>query len=82
MKLNGINIDRNDSSMAPQGADAVEPARKMAQMGRAVKKNLNRQIQFMLNSCVNCGLCAESCHYYCATGDSELIPVNKFKKLN
>jgi Fe-S oxidoreductase len=51
-------------------------------MGRALKKNLSRQIQFMLNSCVNCGLCAESCHYYSATGESEFIPVNKFKKLS
>ena len=68
--------------MKPQATAAVEPDRKMEQMGRALKKNLSRQIQFMLNSCVNCGLCAESCHYYSATGESELIPVNKFKKLS
>ena len=82
MKQNGIDIDIDDSTIEPQDAGAVEPDRKKAQMGRAVKKNLSRQIQFMLNSCVNCGLCAESCHYYCATGDSELIPVSKFKKLS
>ena len=82
MEPNRINIDGNDSTMEPRGTGVVDPDRKMVQMGRAVKKNLSRQIQFMLNSCVNCGLCAESCHYYCATGDSELIPVNKFKKLS
>ena len=78
---NNTNNARNDSTKELQGAGADEPDRTMRQMGRAVKKNLSRQIQFMLNSCVNCGLCAESCHYYCATGDSDLIPVNKFKKL-
>jgi Fe-S oxidoreductase len=82
MNQNNTHIDRNDSVIEPQGAGAAETGRTMKQMGRAVKKNLNRQIQFMLNSCVNCGLCAESCHYYCATGDSDLIPANKFKKVH
>ena len=78
---NNTNNARNNSTKEPQGTGAEEPGYTMKQMGRAVEKNLSRQIQFMLNSCVNCGLCAESCHYYCATGDSDLIPVNKFKKL-
>ncbi len=82
MNQNRINADKSNSTPKPQVTDAVESDRKMEQMGRALKKNLSRQIQFMLNSCVNCGLCAESCHYYSATGESELIPVNKFKVLS
>jgi Fe-S oxidoreductase len=82
MNPNNSHIDRNDSAIDPQGAAAAETGRTLKQMGRAVKENLNRQVQFMLNSCVNCGLCAESCHYYCATGDSDLIPANKFKKVH
>ena len=68
--------------MKHQKPDGIEPDRILAQMRRALKKNLSRKIQSMLNSCVNCGLCAQSCHYYCATGDSNLIPVNKFDKLS
>ena len=30
-----------------------------------------------LNSCVHCGLCAESCMYYLATKDERFIPANK-----
>lgn len=30
-----------------------------------------------LNSCVRCGLCAESCIYYKATGDERFIPARK-----
>ena len=82
MKQDHIEINNNESNREPQGTGAVDPDRKMAQMGQALKENLSRKIQFMLNSCVNCGLCAESCHYYCATGDSDVIPVNKFKKLS
>ena len=82
MKQNSISIDKNDSSIESQDTGEVKPDGQIKQMRRAVKKNLSRQIQFMLNSCVNCGLCAQACHYYCATNDSELIPVNKFKKLS
>lgn len=82
MEPNHINQDTNDGIMVPEDDRAPAPVCKRTQMGPAVKKNLNRQIQFMLNSCVNCGLCADSCHYYCATGESDLIPVNKFNKLS
>ena len=30
-----------------------------------------------LNSCVHCGLCAETCIYYLATGDERMIPARK-----
>ena len=82
MRQNRIDTDKNESTIESQDTAAIKTDREMEQMSRAMKKNLNRQIQFMLNSCVNCGLCAESCHYYCATGDSDLIPANKFKKLS
>jgi Fe-S oxidoreductase len=64
-----------------KGSEVIEPARQMEHLRRAVKDNLSRKIQAMLNSCVNCGLCAQSCHYYCSTGDSAVIPVKKFEKL-
>jgi len=43
---------------------------------------LTRQIQFMLKSCVNCGLCAEACHYCFENNDPELIPANKIHILS
>jgi Fe-S oxidoreductase len=82
MEPTGKQIGAKDQTATSPARQAVEPDRQMENMRRALKKNLSRQIQFMLNSCVNCGLCAESCHYYCSTGDSELIPVNKFEKLS
>jgi ferredoxin len=32
-----------------------------------------------LNSCVHCGLCAESCLFYLATHDEKLIPAQKIQ---
>ena len=81
MEQNHKQMERNDSTRKPEGGQVVEPERQLDCMRGALKKNLSRQIQFMLNSCINCGLCADSCHYYCAEGDSELIPANKFNKL-
>ncbi len=66
----------------PQGSRPVLPERQFPYMQRALKKNLSRQILFMMKACVNCGMCAQACHFYCSTGDPEVIPVNKFMKLS
>jgi Fe-S oxidoreductase len=81
MGQNSKQIDNGDQTADSPGSQVIEPARKIAYMRRAVKDNLSRKVQAMLNSCVNCGLCAESCHYYCSTGDSAVIPVKKIEKL-
>ncbi|MFI5341045.1 MAG: response regulator [Candidatus Methylomirabilales bacterium] len=36
-----------------------------------------RQAVLALAACVHCGLCAESCHYYLATGDPKMTPAYK-----
>ena len=38
---------------------------------------LNRQAVLSYSACVHCGLCAESCHYYLATGDPKMTPAYK-----
>jgi Fe-S oxidoreductase len=81
MGHNSKQFDESDPKANFAGGQVVDPAQQMQVLGRTVKKNLSRKIQAMLNSCVNCGQCAESCHYYCSTGDSDVIPVIKSKKL-
>jgi len=51
-------------------------------MQKALKENLTRQIQFMLKSCVNCGLCAEACHYCFENDDPAVVPANKIHTLS
>ena len=79
-QTNNQNNQKDQSADIP-GSQVVEPSRQLDRMRPVVNKNLSRKIKTMLNSCVNCGLCAESCHYYCSTGDSSVIPVNKVEKL-
>ena len=81
MGQNSKQIDDRNQMTDLSGSQVVDSDRQMAYMQRAIKDRLSRKIQAMLNSCVNCGLCAESCHYYCSTGDSAVIPVKKFQKL-
>lgn len=46
--------------------------------GLEVFKNLpDSKLETYLNSCVHCGLCAESCLYYLATHDERMIPARK-----
>ena len=81
MGHNSKQFDESDPKANIPDGQVVDPAQQMQVLGRTVKENLSRKIQAMLNSCVNCGQCAESCHYYCSTGDSDVIPVIKSKKL-
>jgi len=47
-----------------------------------LNKKLNRRFVTYLNSCVRCGLCSDSCHYYRNEIRSEHIPGYKVEKIN
>jgi len=36
----------------------------------------------MINACVNCGACADSCHYFCSEQNPDHIPANRIKVLS
>ena len=42
---------------------------------------MDGRLRTHLNSCVHCGLCAETCHYYLSTGDEKYMPANKVDQL-
>jgi Fe-S oxidoreductase len=81
MGHNSKQFEESDPKANSPSGQVVDPAQQMQVLDRTLKANLSRKIQAMLSSCVNCGQCAESCHYYCSTGDSDVIPVNKSEKL-
>ncbi len=81
MGHNSKQFEESDPKVNSPSGPAVDPAQQAQVLGRTLKRNLSRKIQAMLSSCVNCGQCADSCHYYCSTGDSDVIPVNKSEKL-
>lgn len=46
------------------------------------QQNLDGRLRSYLNSCVSCGLCGETCHYYLATNDPRYLPANKVRQLS
>lgn len=40
-------------------------------------KKLSRQAVLSFSTCVHCGMCNDSCHYYLATGDPKMTPAYK-----
>ncbi|MBN1351916.1 (Fe-S)-binding protein [candidate division KSB1 bacterium] len=42
-----------------------------------IARRQHARLKTYLNSCVRCGLCAESCHYYLAKGDARFAPARK-----
>ena len=48
-------------------------AKAIGRMGALL--NNNRALRVYLDSCVNCGACADKCHYFLGTGDPKNMPV-------
>ncbi|MDD8014721.1 MAG: (Fe-S)-binding protein, partial [Acidobacteriota bacterium] len=46
------------------------------------REKLDADAAVYLNSCVHCGLCADSCHYYLASGETESMPAAKLDLIN
>ena len=47
----------------------------------ALSRRLRARLRTHLNSCVHCGLCAESCHYYRRYREPRFIPGNKVNQI-
>ncbi len=57
-----------------------DPDKKLTKMLSALRLNVSSKMLSMMQSCINCGLCAQACHYYISTGNPDLTPVAKLKK--
>ncbi len=53
------------------------PTEDLLRARRALREVLTREVAASLSSCVRCGLCAQTCHYYLASGQVEAIPASK-----
>ena len=58
-----------------------EISKKAASFNKHFKERTNRQHALSFASCVHCGMCNESCHYFMATGDPNMTPAAKMDKV-
>ncbi|HTP96647.1 MAG TPA: (Fe-S)-binding protein [Burkholderiales bacterium] len=54
---------------------------RVAQAMRGFVEDFGRKAALYLESCIHCGMCAESCHFYEVTGDPKYTPVWKLEPL-
>jgi Fe-S oxidoreductase len=74
---------------APPRAEAVcaGPAGRpaavadLAQVLEVFHRRLTRELDACFQACVHCGLCADSCHYFLATGDPEMTPAYRLEQI-
>jgi Fe-S oxidoreductase len=66
-----VRSPRTDVKTAVASSADVQKA-----MG-VLSQKLNRQLAASFNACVHCGLCADACHYFLATGDPKMVPAYK-----
>lgn len=57
------------------------PSEKARRFNEHFRERLTRQQAASLAACAHCGLCAESCHYYLATGDPSMTPAHKADRI-
>ncbi len=76
--IRGFNMDLEnpDKDAFDKKLDRISPD-DCQRILRIFKERLNSDYAAFLNSCVRCGLCADSCHYYLANPDIKSMPAYK-----
>jgi Fe-S oxidoreductase len=59
----------------------MEFSEKARRFNDNFRARLTRQQAASFQACAHCGLCAESCHYYLATGDPKMTPAYKADRI-
>jgi Fe-S oxidoreductase len=60
---------------------ALSDDQKVARAKQAFLAGMTADMATYLESCIHCGMCAEACHFYIATGDAKYTPIYKLEPL-
>ena len=61
--------------------DDLTDDQRLARANSAFLAGLDRRKAVDLDTCIHCGMCAESCHFYIATGNERYTPAYKVEPL-
>jgi Fe-S oxidoreductase len=70
--------ERAAAGLKPKG---LSDEQKIARAKEAFLAGIDGDIATYLESCIHCGMCAEACHFYIATGDAKYTPIFKAEPL-
>lgn len=68
-------------SFEPDGEAHVPEESYREVIETALGKYATRPVMAMMDACIDCGQCAQACHYYVSVKDPNLIPAVKSKRL-
>ena len=71
-----LKISSEDAENTLSSAEYIEKLRSI------YDKYTSTRFFSMINACINCGACANACHYYCSEQNSDHIPANRIKVLS
>ncbi len=75
-------MNASNSTLSPTDAENKLSSKAYIEKLRGIfDKYKSTKFFSMVNACINCGACAEACHYYCAEQEPEYIPANRIKVL-
>jgi Fe-S oxidoreductase len=85
MNVTSAAIDQLQGDLGALAAKAqptdMPDAERVARAKHVFMKRMSIGLAMNLESCINCGMCAEACHFYIGTQDPRYAPVTKFQPL-
>ena len=85
MNLASTAVDQLQNDISTLGAQAepteMPDAERVARAKHVFMKRMSMGLAMNLESCIDCGMCAEACHFYLATKDPVYTPVKKIEPL-
>jgi Fe-S oxidoreductase len=85
MNLASTAIDQLQEDLGTLAAKAtptdMPDTERVARARHVFLKRMSIGLAMNLESCIDCGMCAEACHFYLATQDPRYTPVRKFTPL-
>ncbi|HEX6571128.1 MAG TPA: (Fe-S)-binding protein [Steroidobacteraceae bacterium] len=69
--------DRGATVRSPE----LAPAERVARVKEVFARRLDANMATYLETCLHCGMCAEVCHFYEATGEGKYTPIYKVEPL-
>lgn len=78
--LHAINPDKFPP-FEPDGEALVSVEAYGQSIRNALKKYAKRPVLAMMEACIDCGQCAQACHYYASVQEDQLIPAAKARQL-
>ena len=85
MNLASTAIDRLQEDFGALAARAepteMPDAERVARAKHVFMKRMSIGLAMNLESCIDCGMCAEACHFYMATKNPKYAPVRKLEPL-